>query len=282
MSYTYYFHFNIVTKILEAMRNDTKSIRLSLDLNLSEKIWKIEADRLILDHDEFIDMNQLESIASYKNKIFIFQNNALIPVEVRKDGYYKLVPTSSAPTLEINGIKMHRSKGIDPFTDAKLKAQLVVTANDQVLDTCGGLGYSAIFALKAGAKKIISTEKSRAVIKIRNLNPWLIKYADKRLELIHTDITCEIDRFKDGMFNSVIHDPPRFTSGTGDLYGKNFYGALFRVMGPHSKLFHYTGSPKKIKAKDKFIKNTMKRLEQSGFKTLCFHDNLQGIYAQKN
>jgi len=282
MNYTYYFCFDIITRILAAMRSSEKSVSLSLDLNLSEKIWQIEADRLILDNDTFIDVETLESITSFKNKIFTFQNNELIPVEIREDGYYKLVPTGSAPTLEINGIKMHRSKDIDPLTDAKLKTQLVVAANDQVLDTCGGLGYSAIFALKAGAKKVISTEKSHAVIKIRNLNPWLKKYADKRLELIHTDITREINKFEDGMFNSVIHDPPRFTSATGNLYGRKFYDALFRVMALDSKLFHYTGSPKKIKTKDKFIKNTMKRLEQSGFKTLCFHDNLQGIYAQKN
>lgn len=282
MNYTYYFYFDVVTRILAAMKNGEKSVGLSLDLNLSEKVWQLEADRLILGNDIFIDMKNLESITAFKNKIFIFQNNELLPIEVREDGYYKLVPTDSAPTLEINGIKMHRSKDIDPLTDAKLKTQLVVKVNDQVLDTCGGLGYSAIFALKAGAKKVISTEKSRAVIKIRDLNPWLKKYADERLELIHTDITREIDRFGNGIFNSVIHDPPRFTSATGDLYGKKFYDALFRVMASHSKLFHYTGSPKKIKTKDRFIKNTMKRLEQSGFKALCFHDNLQGIYAQKN
>ena len=281
MTMPYYFHFDVVTKLLEATRKKEKSVSLSLDLNLSEKVWPLEADRLMLDTDTFIDMNKLESILSFKNKIFIFQNNALTPIEIRSDGYYKLVPTTSAPTLEINGIKMHRSKDIDPLTDAKLKTQLVVRTNDQVLDTCGGLGYSALFALKAGARKVISTEKSRAVIKIRNLNPWLKISEDKRLELIRTDITKEIDRFENGMFNSVIHDPPRFTSATGDLYGKKFYDALFRVMAVHSKLFHYTGSPKKIKTKDKFIKNTMKRLEYSGFKDIRFHDNLQGIYAQK-
>ena len=282
MNKPYYFHFDVVTRILEAIRKREESVSLSLDLNLSEKVWQLEADRLILDHNISIDIKKLEPITSFKNRIFIFQNNILIPIEVRSNGYYKLVPTTSAPTLEINGIKMHRSKDIDPLTDARLKTQLVVSTNDQVLDTCGGLGYSALFALKAGAKKVISTEKSRAVIKIRDLNPWLKPCDDKRLELIHTDITREIDRFENGLFNSVIHDPPRFTSATGDLYGKKFYAALFRVMAPHSKLFHYTGSPKKIKTKDKFIKNTMKRLELSGYKAVCFHDSLQGIYAEKH
>ncbi len=281
MNKRYYFYFDVVTRILEAMGNGAQKVSLSLDLNLSENLWQIDADRLILDNDNFIDMKKLESISAFKNRIFIFQNNELIPIEIRSDAYYKLVPTDSAPTLEINGIKMHRSKDIDPLTDARLKAQLVVRAKDQVLDTCGGLGYSALFALKAGAQKVISTEKSLAVINIRNLNPWLKISSDTRLELIHTDITKEIDGFEKGMFNAVIHDPPRFTSTTGDLYGRKFYTALFRVMASHSKLFHYTGSPKKIKEKDNFIKNTMKRLEKSGYKDICFYDNLQGIYAEK-
>jgi uncharacterized protein len=281
MNQPYYFYFDVVTKILGAMENGIQEVQVSLDLNLSQKTWQIEADRLILDNDTFIARGKLEDIASFKNKIFIFQNKSLTPVEVRSDGYYKLVPTTGAPTLEINGIKMHRSKEIDPLTDAKLKTQLVVSPGDHALDTCGGLGYSALFALKAGAKKVVSTEKSAAVIKIRNLNPWLPR-DDKRLELIHADITQEIDRFENGIFNSVIHDPPRFTSATGDLYGKKFYAALFSAMAPHSKLFHYTGSPKKIKTKDSFVKNTMKRLERSGYTAICFHDNLQGIYARKN
>jgi len=282
MNKSYYFHNDLASKILEAIKEGRNNILLSLDLNLSEAVYKLTAEQMILDENIVIDKNDLGFVASAKNKVFIYQGNELSPVEVRNDGYYKLVPTASAPTLEINGIKMHRSKDIDPLTDAKLKTQLVVKGGDRVLDTCGGLGYSAIYALKAGARKVISTEKNPGVLQIREKNPWLKPYQDKRLELIHTDILQQVDLFEDGMFNSVIHDPPRFTSATGDLYGKKFYDALFRVMSHSSKLFHYTGSPKKIKTQDRFIKNAMKRLEQSGFKNLAFHDNLQGIYASKN
>lgn len=278
----YYFHSKLAHDLLGAMARGETQMELSLDLNLSRQTWAIGPDRLILDDDSVMDAQMLASIAASKNKIYLFQHNELNPLEVRSDGYYKLVPTAGAPTLEINGIKMHRSKDIDPLTDAKLKTQLVVAPGDQVLDTCGGLGYSAVFALKAGAKKVVSTEKNQAVILLRQCNPWLKKYADQRLVLIHGDITREIDTFETGSFQSVIHDPPRFTSATGDLYGKKFYAELFRVMAPGSKVFHYTGSPKKIKTQDTFIKNTMKRLERSGFKAVCFHENLQGIYAEKN
>lgn len=281
MTAAYYFHFDVTVKILDAIQNKAQGVRLSLDLNLSERVFQIKDNCLVVDPDIVIDVKTLEPVLRCENKIFIFQNQTLVPLEVRSDGYYKLVPAESAPTLEINGIKMHRSKDIDPFTDARLKTQLVVSPNDTVLDTCGGLGYSAIFALKAGAKRVVSTEKSQSVIFLRNLNPWLKHYADPGLEFCHADITRKIDTFETGQFNSVIHDPPRFTAATGDLYGKKFYTALYRVMAPHSKLFHYTGSPKKIKTQDTFIKNTITRLEQAGFKALCFHADLQGLSAEK-
>jgi hypothetical protein len=278
----YYFYSDLVTRLVSAVEAGAKTICLSLDLNRSQKTWQIRGNRLILDDDTGVDIQDLAPAFACKNKIFMFQDRQLLPLEVRADGYYKLVPTKGAPTLEINGIKMHRSKDIDPLVDAKLKTRLVAGPGDTVLDTCGGLGYSAMFTLKAGAKKVVSTEKSRAVIQLRNLNPWSKPFADERLEWIHGDITRAIEGFETGSFNGVVHDPPRFTSATGDLYGKLFYAQLFRVMTCRSKLFHYTGSPKKIKAGDTFIKNTIKRLEITGFHSVCFQDNLQGIYAQKN
>jgi len=277
----FFFHFETVAVILNAMREGKKEVLLSLDHNLTEKRWPIEEGRLILGHHVFIDRKALEDVASRRNLIFRFQDNVLSPLEIRSNGYYKLSPTRTAPILEIDGIKMHRSKEIDPLMDAEKKNKLAVSAGDTVLDTCGGLGYSALFALKAGAKKVISTEKSSEVIQLRNLNPWLKKWNADGVEFIHADIIRYIDGLESNIFNGVIHDPPRFTSRTGDLYGKRFYDALFRVMGPRSRLFHYTGIPKKIKKGDRFIVNTIKRLEASGFHSVVFKDDLQGLFAKK-
>lgn len=277
-----FFHFETVAAILNAMQEGENEILLSLDLNLTENLWPIERDRLILDPDVFIDRKALEAVASRQNIIFRFQDNALTPLEIRSHAYYKLSPTRTAPILEIDGIKMHRSKEMDPLTDAREKTRMVVSKGDTVLDTCGGLGYSAFFAQKAGAKKVISTEKSSEVIQLRNLNPWLKKWNGDGLEFVHADIIQYIDGLESNMFNSVIHDPPRFTSRTGDLYGKKFYDGLFRVMAPRSKLFHYTGIPKKIKTDDRFVVNTIKRLEASGFSAIVFKDELQGLFAKKD
>ncbi len=303
----YYFHGDLVRKISDAVKAGEPFIDLSLDLNLSSNRFVIKGDCLVLDEGWEIDIKKLDPVASAPQKVFSLSREGLVPIEVRADGYYKLVPTDTAPTLEINGIKMHRSKDIDPLVDARLKTKLVVNRNDLVLDTCGGLGYSAAFALKAGAKRVVSTEKSRPVIQIRSQNPWLLDQGDgsvdsigtdsirtgpigidlanidlTNIDLVHGDITQYIGTLDGQMFDSVIHDPPRFTSATGGLYGEQFYAQLFRVMKPVSRLFHYTGSPKKIKHQDRFIKNAMKRLERVGFSKVVFNDRLQGIHALKN
>ncbi len=283
-------------EILVADRAGKDCVEVSLDLNLSSRSWQIQDHFLVLDLPDSqseilwkLDIRDLDSVASAGNKVFGFDGETLAPIEVRADGYYKLVPTSSAPTLEINGIKMHRSKDIEPLEDARLKTELVVRTGNNVLDTCGGLGYSALFAVKAGAKQVISTEKSHSVIRIRQQNPWLLPREGswqtpevlERIQLTNVDINGFIQTLPDNSFDAVIHDPPRFCSATGDLYGKVFYGQLARVMRIGARLFHYTGSPKKIKNQDRFIRNAMKRLEQAGFSKVSFNDHLQGIYAEK-
>jgi len=298
----YYFHADLVRQIAEAMAAGSSSVELSLDLNLSKNRFPIKGDCLVLDKTLEIDIKDLASVASSRQKVFALSCDGLVPIELRADGYYKLVPTDTVPTLEIDGIKMHRSKDIDPFVDAREKTKLVVKPGDHVLDTCGGLGYSALFALKAGAEKVVSTEKSSAVIQIRQQNPWLMAAGGGKIgpatsglvkngldqidlaqiELVNADITQYIGTLSDQSFDAIIHDPPRFTSATGELYGKAFYTQLFRVMKQSSRLFHYTGSPKKINHQDRFIKNAMKRLEQAGFSKVVFNDHLQGIHALKN
>ncbi|MBA3012874.1 MAG: hypothetical protein KKF12_05615 [Proteobacteria bacterium] len=282
----YYLHAGPARAILDAIEDGKAFVDLSLDLNLSHKRFAIKGDCLVLDEHLEIDAKGLASIVAADQKVFVLNHEGLVPIEVRAGGYYKLVPTDTAPTLEIDGIKMHRSKDIDPLVDARLKTRLVVKPRDRVLDTCGGLGYSAVFAVKAGASQVVSTEKSQPVIQIRNQNPWLIAHGDTpidldRIDWINADITRYIRDLEDASFDAIVHDPPRFTAGTGELYGKEFYTQLFRVMKPVSRLFHYTGSPKKIKHQDRFIKNAIKRLEQAGFSQVVFNDRLQGIHALK-
>ena len=112
----WYFHSKMVECILDAAGKGMALVRLSLDLGITEKDWQIRDGGLVLDEESnlCLDLAVLERVQKAGSKIFCHNGSALEPVEVRADGYYKLVPTDSLPTLEINGVKMHRSKDIDP------------------------------------------------------------------------------------------------------------------------------------------------------------------------
>ncbi|MCP4023888.1 MAG: hypothetical protein GY729_18735 [Desulfobacteraceae bacterium] len=252
-----------------------------MDLNLSTPVFKIDKDLLVLGHDTSVSLKRLTDISMIKNRIFMLKQDQLIPVEIREQTYMKLVPTDTAPTLEIDGVKMHRSKDISPLEDARLKTKIVVKKGARVLDTCGGLGYSALYAIKNGAREVISTEKSQSVMQLRAMNPWFGPEDHDNITFLHADITDFINTSKDEFFDAVIHDPPRFSSATGDLYGKVFYTSLYRVLKKGGQLFHYTGTPKRIKNNDRFVKNCIQRLENCGFGNIVFHDHLQGLVAKR-
>lgn len=85
--------------------------------------------------------------------------------------FYKLVPTKDAPTLEISGIRMHVTKYMTPIQDTKKKIESVSPIKGIVLDTCMGLGYTAILASKR-TDFVITCEKDGNVIEIAKFNPW--------------------------------------------------------------------------------------------------------------
>lgn len=280
MTTNYYFTRETATLVLNAHQKGRCSVELSVDLNQTRQKLKIQNRCLVLDSSSKIEIGLLKALLKTGRLVFVYDGTTLYPAEVRGKGYYKLVPTDTAPILEINGIKMHRSKNIDPLADAALKTKKTVQKNDRVLDTCGGLGYSAMFALKSGAAKVICAEKNREVIELRRLNPWLNTDLEK-IELHHADITDLISTFDPASFDCILHDPPRFSSATGDLYGRPFYSRMAGVLKPGGRLFHYTGSPNKIRQNDRFLKNTAKRLEQCGFSAVKFAPSLQGFLASK-
>ena len=109
--------------------------------------------------------------------------------------FYKLHPTMGAPTIEISGILMHRIKGIDPLKDAKQKISAIAPLKGHVLDTCGGLGYTAILAARV-AEKVTAVEKDPNVLEIARQNPWSRELFNARnISLIEGDVFQMIQEF---------------------------------------------------------------------------------------
>ena len=276
----YYLFSRVADEILDGIANGKKSVVISVDLNRTFRLFELTRERIVFDPVNELDIEDLRRIKKKENRVFKLQNGSLETLEYRNDGYYKLVPTEYAPTIELSGIRMHRSKDFDPFTDSELKVRQVVNKGDRVLDTCGGLGYTAIWAIRFGARQVVSVEQNKYVIKLRKQNPWSDELNAANIRLVHDDVFQYIKMLENGSFDSVIHDPPRF-SRAGELYGEKFYGQLLRVMTGKGRLFHYTGNPYSARRGKSFIENTAKRLKSTGFTKVFIKEDLLGIRAEK-
>ncbi len=277
---SYYLHTENARQALEAIAKGLSCVRLSTDLNLSQRDFSLSDQSLVLNEDNRLSIGELKRIVKKTQRIYLCRDGAMDPLEDRSSGYYKLVPTAGAPRLEISGVKMHISKGTDPFASASEMAQQVVRKGDKVLDCCSGLGYAAIAAHRLGASEVLTIELSREVIELRAQNPWsndlgqegIVQRQGSSFELIATIPATSYD--------SVIHDPPRF-SLAGELYSEEFYREIFRVLRQDGRLFHYTGNPHVAKKGSSFVDGVIRRLKAAGFRHVEKVEHLMGVSAQK-
>ncbi|HDI75399.1 MAG TPA: methyltransferase [Thermoprotei archaeon] len=196
--------------------------------------------------------------------------------------YYKLraVSPQTAPTLEIDGIHMHRIKDITPWRDAFLKIRaLRIRPGSRVLDVCTGLGYTAIHALRRRAREVVTVEKDENVLKLAEFNPWSWKLSDHRITIIHGRAETAVKSLRPGSFDYIIHDPPRIGLA-GELYSLEFYRDLFMLLKRGGRLFHYTGQPFE-KVGYKVVGGIKARLKKAGFYRIVYLDNIRGFIAYK-
>lgn len=193
--------------------------------------------------------------------------------------FYKLFPTKNWPTLEISGIRMHRVTHITPREDTEMKIRLVSPVKGTCLDTCMGLGYTAMGLLHAGAKHVITVEKDQSCITIARHNPWSLELFQGKIKIVEGDISEKIQNMKTQSFDRIIHDPPSFALA-GELYSFAFYEQLYRVLKKKGKMFHYTGRPGAIRAKRDLLGEVAKRLKQAGF-TIRREDAALGVVGWK-
>lgn len=276
----YWFDATVARQVLAAMERGEERVEISTDLNRSRSSFALGNEELLLDGENRLSRQDLLEIGGKERRIYILEAGELEVLEVRNGGYYKLVPTDQAPLLEISGVKMHISKGINPFESAGQMAAQVVKKGDRVLDTCSGLGYAASAALNLGAREVISVELSATVMALRLKNPWSQRIFGPGIQLVHDDIEKYIQGLAAESFDAVIHDPPRF-SLAGELYGERFYREIYRVLKRRGALFHYTGNPHLLKRGTSFIDQAARRLKLAGFTQVLKVPELMGLRAQK-
>jgi predicted methyltransferase len=271
-----------VLPLLQAHQSGRHVATTSLDLGMSEVEVIIASDHVVLVPDTTLPLDLLRQIAQDQNACFLVESGKARKIREFSEHaslFYSLLPTDLAPTLMVSGIPMHRIKDTNPWLDSQSKVQALGRISGRVLDTCTGLGYTAILAA-AKAASVITVELDPAVLELARLNPWSRELFDNpKIHQIIGSIVEEIEGFGDEMFSYMIHDPPTM-SLAGDLYSGGFYRELYRVLRPKGRLFHYTGDPN-----SKLGRNTARgvaqRLREVGFAAVKPKDEAFGLAAHK-
>ena len=271
---------NVARAILRARKKKGARVTCSLDLNRSRSVVRLEGGKAMLPDGTALPLKALEAVGRKRSRIFVVLDGKLVPVERRGQYYYKLMATDSAPTLEISGIKMHRTEGCCPYAQAEEIVRTVVRPGDRVLDTCGGLGYTAIWAARLGADRVLSVENDIDVLEIARLNPWSEEYLfDSRIDVMAEDVTEFLRGQPAGSFEAAVHDPPHI-SRAGDLYGRDFYFELCRVLTASGRMYHYVGEPYSKGRKRDIHGGVAERLTVAGFEVEYIRE-LQGFVCHK-
>jgi hypothetical protein len=176
---------------------------------------------------------------------------------------------------------MHRIKGVDPHRDTQRKIRTLAPVAGRVLDTCTGLGYTAIEASKqAAVEQVITIELDPTVLEVARLNPWSRSlFENPKIQQVVGDAFEEIEEFEDGRFTRIVHDPPMF-SLAGELYSGEFYRHLYRVLARKGRLFHYVGDPDSRSGRN-VTRGVVRRLQEAGFGRVVRKPRAFGLVAYK-
>jgi uncharacterized protein len=274
-----------VRPLLEARRRGLPNAELSLDLGLTTATVSLGGDGVVLERGT-LDWSDVERIAKSETACFAIERDGdasgLTPEPLKAFSavlgrLYSLYPTERAPTMLISGIPMHRIKGIDPTADTDRKVAALKPVGGRVLDTATGLGYTAIALARAGAE-VTTIELDPLVLELARRNPWSADLFDNvRIEQRIGDAAEIVPTLSPAMFSSVLHDPP-VISLAGDLYGRNFYDQLLRVLRPGGRLFHYVGNPSSPSG-GRTTHGVVERLSAAGFERVRARPEAFGVDA---
>ncbi len=251
---------------------------ISLDAGLSlTKIFigkdyvEIEKEKIPLEEFKRIKKNSYYFIESchFKKLAFFSQESNF---------YYKLMPTADWPTITFSSTPMHRWVLVSPKQDTLSKIKEISPIQGRVLDTCCGLGYTSIVSSK-DAEEVHTFERDEYVIHVAKFNSYSKElFTSKKIKLMQGDISQIIMKIQGNFFDRVIHDPPTFKYSP-ELYSKEFYQQIYRVMKKGALLYHYAPWPHRM-GKPLYLK-IMKLLKETGFRNIRYSEESSGVIAQK-
>lgn len=196
--------------------------------------------------------------------------------------FYKMIHVApdKPPTIEISGIKMHITQNGDPEQDTINKLGSLHHLQGIVLDTCTGLGYTAIkSAQNPKVLKVFSCEKDVNVHLLVRQNPWSRElFQNPKIIPVLSAVQDLVETIPDLFVNTVIHDPPRFSLAV-ELYSQSFYHQIYRILKKGGELYHYTGDPNQKIRRVSLRVTTQSRLKEVGFREV--QPAYAGVLARK-
>lgn len=263
--------------LLAAREAGKGEARVSPDLGVTFDKAILQREGALI-QETLVPWKALEDMREEERRVFHWENGEARPVQVFSEvlnAVRTLCPTPSAPTTLISGIPMHRVKDTDPWKDSQAKLAVIGPTRGPILDTCFGLGYTAILAAKR-SEKVTSVEIDPAALELARQNPWSAPAFDNpRISVLVGDILEVIQGLPTGSFSAVIHDPPTL-SLAGDLYSLEFYRDLKRVLKRDGILFHYIGDPES-RLGTSVYPGVMNRLTQAGFRHVKREPTAHGV-----
>jgi predicted methyltransferase len=253
----------------------------SLDLGLTTEKVKVINGKALLRGEE-IEVKRLEKLK--EDTCYVIENGALKSIDFFSEEtniFYKLVPTKDWPIITLSSVPMHRFKTISPKLSAELMVKEISPISGRVLDTCAGLGYTAILcAGKETVNEVITFEIDENVLRIAEHNPYSNElFSNPKIKLFRESVFDGIKKLPSNSFDRVLHDPPTL-SFAPNLYSAEFYEELLRVMKPKAILYHYCPNPGKTKGRTYYL-TILKKLKEAGFINTKYNEKSSGIRAEK-
>ncbi|MBW3553733.1 MAG: methyltransferase domain-containing protein [Gemmatimonadetes bacterium] len=272
------------SRIREAAAAGAGTARVSLDLGRTEAEVVLEGEAVAFPDGQRVAVGELADVEANPESVYAVLEGAVEKVtwfSEETGRVYTLRATRGWPALEISGILMQRIKGVDPREDAAAKAAAVSPVRGRVLETCFGLGYSALHTAR-DAESVLVFEIDPNVIDMARLNPYSapVFEAGSKIEVRQGDVAEEIQRLPGASFDVVVHDPPTLAIA-GELYATAFYEQLHRVLKPRGRLFHYTGDPGSRNRKQDLPGRVAQRLGEVGFASIRREPAALGVSARK-
>jgi hypothetical protein len=268
--------------LLQSWKEGVERAVTSLDLGLTACEVLLTPAGAALPDGSTLPWVGVDEVARNELTCFEVQGGEVFPIQRFSEPlnrFYSLMPTGRAPTLLVSGIPMHRIQGTDPHQDTLAKVRTLLPLTGCVLDTCTGLGYTAIQAART-AEQVLTIELDPAVLEVARLNPWSrALFESPRIVQVVGDAYDEIEALGDETFARIVHDPPTF-SLAGELYSGAFYRQLFRVLRRGGRLFHYIGDLDS-RSGHGVARGVVRRLQEAGFAQIVRKPAAFGVVATR-